>query len=116
MLDAAARHQAQVVADIVASGSVDPVEDIEASVHHGVHASLFRAGHLAHIGDMPLRNEKQVTRVVRIEVERHYNMFTFAYDKAIDFFRTVADQAQDASVRLFPFEVAKLVEVEEVLH
>jgi len=69
MLDAAARHEAKIIAYIVARGSVDTVEDIEASVHHGVHAGFFGPRHVPHIGYMTLRNEKQVTRIVRIEVE-----------------------------------------------
>jgi hypothetical protein len=65
---------------------------------------------------MPSWNQEKMPGVVGIEVERDYNMFTFAYNKAIYFFRTVADKAENAPVRLFPLEVAKLVEVEEVFH
>jgi len=79
VLDAAARDQAQVVADIVAGRSVGPIEHVEAAIHRGIHVRLLRAAHLAHVGYMPSRDEEKMPRIVRVEVERHYNMFTFAY-------------------------------------
>jgi len=116
VLNASARRSSDIVPNIVASGTINLVENIKAKINRFVERRSFGLVKFPHIADMPLREYDEMAGIVGIEVQGRHDQFVFVNRQSFHIIGAVANETKNAAMRFFPFQIANLVEIEKVLH
>jgi hypothetical protein len=77
---------------------------------------FFSLGILANVDNVALRENEQVARIVRVQVERNHETLCLVHNQIFYILRTVPYKAQYAALGSFAFEICYFVEIEQIFH